>query len=432
MSPAASRQRGLSTLVMVMVLFFIMALVAAYANRNLIVEQRIAQTYRALSDANEAQQQAMHRLISLLNSGRIDARCRPDPQGPNSLRQRVLVMDGDGQIRAPAAALNLAQPAQSPFTMLCDRRRPGDWECQCPPDLLPVPQADDGEPRESTLMRIRPLGKAAGTDPQGLGLVGLSVRACAAASGACLASDPADAAVVERVQALMLVPALKMPPVSALVARGPVDLGDGMVVAHNEAAQGGLALHAGGPVLGERSGVSGPAGAPAVDALLSQDGRLAALDEEAFFRRHFGLRPADWLIQPAMRRLDCPEGDDCSAALRALLDSGIQLVRVDGDLRLASPVVLGSALQPVLLVVRGALTIRGPLRLHGVVAVRDRLSWQNASADASLVQGAVLVGGEVLGGAGASVLFDGATVERLRLQAGSFLPLPGGSWSRSW
>lgn len=432
MSPAPARQQGLSTLVMVMVLFFIMALVAAYANRNLIVEQRIAQTYRALSDAHEAHHQAVHRLISLLNSGRIDARCRPDPQGPSTLRQRLLVVDNEGHIGSPAAALNPAQPAQSPFTMLCDRRRPGPWECQCPPDLRPLPQADDGEARESTVMRIRPLGSAGGADSQGLGLVGLSVRACAAPSGACLASDPADAAVVERVQALMLVPALKMPPVSALVARGHVDLGDGMVVAHNEAGLGGLALHAGGQVLGQRAGVSGPAGAPAADAMLSQDARLAGLDEEAFFRRHFGLRPAEWLTQPATRRLDCAEGNDCSAALQSLLDSGIQLVRVDGDLRLASPVVLGSALQPVLLVVRGALTIRGPLRLHGVVAVRDHLSWQNASADASLVQGAVLVGGEVHGGAGAAVLFDGATVERLRLQAGSFLPLPGGSWSRSW
>ena len=67
-----------------------------------------------------------------------------------------------------------------------------------------------------------------------------------------------------------------------------------------------------------------------------------------------------------------------------------------------------------------------------LVAVRDQLSWSNLSADASLVQGAVLVGGSVSGDAGATALFDGAIVERLKLQSGSFIPLPGGSWSRAW
>ena len=63
-----------------------LALVAAYANRNLIVEQRVAQIYQALGYTTEANHQAMHRMISLLNSGNIDASCRPDAAGPGTLR----------------------------------------------------------------------------------------------------------------------------------------------------------------------------------------------------------------------------------------------------------------------------------------------------------------------------------------------------------
>lgn len=432
MSKTAHRQQGISTLVTVMLLFFIMALVAAYANRNLIVEQRVAQTYQALGYASEANHQAVHRLISLLNGGNIDGSCRPDPSGPDTLRQRVLRIDEGGQIRSPAAAMQLTQPAQSPFTMLCDRIRPGDWQCQCPSDLRPTPQPDDGEPRESTAMRIRPFGDPAGNDPQGQGRVGLSVWSCAGPSAVCIADDQPELARVMRVQALLLLRALKMPPVSALVARGDVDLGAGMAVVHHQASHGGVALQAGGQVLGNRSGIQGPPGAPSGGALLSADPALNELDEEAFFRRFFGLKPADYLAQPAMRRLDCQSGFDCSRPLEQLIAAGAQLIWHDGDLRLASPAVLGRAELPVILVVRGALSIAGPLRLHGLLAVRDRLSWRNPSPDASLVQGAVLVGGDVDGDAGASAMFDAAILDRLKLQSGSFIPLPGGAWSQAW
>ena len=47
------QQRGAATLVVVMVLFLIMALLAAYANRSLVFEQRIANGYYRASLAQE-------------------------------------------------------------------------------------------------------------------------------------------------------------------------------------------------------------------------------------------------------------------------------------------------------------------------------------------------------------------------------------------
>ena len=44
MTPAGT-QRGAATLVIVMVLFLVMAMMAAFANRNLMFEQRIASNY---------------------------------------------------------------------------------------------------------------------------------------------------------------------------------------------------------------------------------------------------------------------------------------------------------------------------------------------------------------------------------------------------
>ncbi len=427
MMRGAQHQQGMTTLVTVMVLFFIMALVAAYANRNLIVEQRVAQSYQALGYTTEASHQAVHRLISLLNSDKIDESCEPADDGPGTLRQRLLEFGDSGEIRSPAAGVNALVVEDSPFTVICDRIRPGNWQCQCPLNLQPVAQTDDGEARESMVMRIRPFPGA-----QGISRVGLSVHACAGHSAGCLDRYQSEFAQVRRVQTLALLRALKMPPVSALVARGTVDLGAGMAVVNNEAGSGGLALHAGGAVQGSMAKIGGPAGSPPGNSLLSSDAALSALDEANFFRRFFGLGFTDYIAQPAMRKLDCGIGGDCSAGLKALIDRGAQLIWHDGDLSLSSEATLGSADLPVLLLVRGRLTINSPVRFFGLVYARDEVSWTNPSANASVIQGALLAGGAVNGDAGATALFDGAILDRLKLRSGSFVPLPGGSWSRKW
>ena len=50
-----AQERGAATLVVVMVLFLIMALLAAYANRGLLFEQRIAGSYARGALAQEVQ-----------------------------------------------------------------------------------------------------------------------------------------------------------------------------------------------------------------------------------------------------------------------------------------------------------------------------------------------------------------------------------------
>jgi hypothetical protein len=421
-------QGGAATLISVMVLFFVMALVAAYANRNLIVEQRVAQTYQQLGYATEAGNHAVQNMISLLNGGKVNEACKPDPAGANTLRQRLLVFDAQGKISSPSGAKspfpNL--PQHAPFTVLCDRTRNGEWTCQCPLDYKPTVQADDGLPRESAVMRFRPFYK----EGDGIGRLGLAVVSCAGPSAGCVDLLQSEFAAVPRVQGLVLLRALKMPPVSALVATGEVDLGTGMAVVHNEPSYGGVALHSGAAITGVQTAVHGPAGTPAESAQLGSDPVLSPLSAEALFRRFFGMSLSDYVLQPAMRQLTC--NGDCAAKLRELADSGAHMVWFDGDLVLSGDQELGSSTAPLVLIVRGALTINSPLKFKGVIFSGGDLTWTNPSANASLVQGAMLVAGAVKGDAGATALFDGAIVDRLKLQGGSFVPLPGASWSRTW
>jgi len=420
------QQRGAATLMTVMVLFFVMALVAAYANRNLIVEQRVAQTFQSLGAANEAGNHAAERMLSLLNADNVNEACEPDADGPNTLRQRALRFAADGRIDVPTAAKGVPNPWDGPYTIYCDRIRAQAWVCQCPVSLKPVAQEDDTQVRESAVMRIRTL-----SGKEGISRVGLAISACGGPSKGCLDVRQSAFAMVDSVRQFGLVRALKMPPVSPLVARGDVDLGTGMLVVHNEPSHGGIALQSGGAVAGNLSNVQGPAGAPATSSLLVSDATLAPLSDDECFRRFFGLRLLDYVAQPAMRRLQCP--NDCAKQLELLSKGGAHLIWHDGDLTLSGDVTIGNAAAPVVLIVKGNLLISGALQFHGLIFSAGNLVWSNASMNPSVVHGAVLVAGTVQGESGTSAVFSGAVLDILKLQGGSFVPLPGGTtWGKKW
>jgi hypothetical protein len=411
--------RGVTTLVSVMILFFVMALVAAFTNRNLVVEQRVAQTYHELSLASEASSQAVERALTLLNSGKMNASCLVDPAGPYTFRDWLFDTSASGVITiVPGVASATANPADAPFPMVCDRVRGADWSCQCPADFAPVRRASGNQDPQASNARIRS-GVSAGR-------IDVVAHSCASGSATCEPREENEAVSNRREQALFLMRALKMPPTSALVAKGAVNLGTGMKVVHNEASAGGVALQAGGKVTGARNSVSGPAGTPSSTTIVDEDALLGTLTNELFFRRFFGMAMVDHFIQPAMRELVCT--GQCADRIRALVDAGHQLIRYDGNLTLDQDVEMGSLTRPIILLVDGDLRISGPMKFYGLLYVNGALNWTNSSASPSLIQGSAIVAGDVVADAGAVALFDLSTMEALKFRVGSFIRLPGGLW----
>ncbi|MBL0296207.1 MAG: pilus assembly PilX N-terminal domain-containing protein [Betaproteobacteria bacterium] len=87
-------QGGVASLTVVMVLFFILSLVAAYTSRNLIFEQRTAGNLHRSTQAFEAAEAGVEWALTMLNSGRIDATCAASTNVANdSFRQRYLTID---------------------------------------------------------------------------------------------------------------------------------------------------------------------------------------------------------------------------------------------------------------------------------------------------------------------------------------------------
>jgi Tfp pilus assembly protein PilX len=68
----AAAQRGAAALAVVMVLFFVISLVAAYASRNLVFEQRASTNQYRSTLALETAEAGAEWALALLNTGRID------------------------------------------------------------------------------------------------------------------------------------------------------------------------------------------------------------------------------------------------------------------------------------------------------------------------------------------------------------------------
>lgn len=411
-----SAQRGAVTLVVVMSLLFAIAMMAAWANRNLLFEQRIAGGYYRGSIAQETAEAGVEWALASLNGLHVDGDCRAG--GATALRQRYLSVDA--QSRAITARVD---------GIVADcRRAAGGWSCRCPdpgswsaPDALPM--VDQLQP--SFGLRFAATSRA--------GIVRIVSTACSSSRLDDCHRGPADRrgllgrAAVEIDAAL--IPSIKMPPAVPLTVRGGLDaLPEGVGLHNDDTATLGLLLQAGGDVTGlvDERLVSLP-GTPGRLALIGNDAALAHIDGAAMFARYFGMTPARYADQPAVRRLACAA--DCTAALVAAYAAGARIVWVPGPLQMSGSIELGSASEPLLIVADGAATLDGPLRLTGLLYVRGDLHWRNGGATPALLGGALLSEGGARIAGRVNLWYRPAVLRELNNRTGSFVRVPGSWWN---
>ncbi|OYU88760.1 MAG: hypothetical protein CFE45_24350 [Burkholderiales bacterium PBB5] len=133
--------QGMAALTVVMMLFFVMALVAGYTNRNLIFEQRIsANNYRS-TKALEAADAGVEWAVAMLNGGRVTTNCQSSnlPQD-DDFRRRFLADAPEDSLNGPggyslAWGVNLAG-RMFPSCI----NRDGALTCICPSALARTPE----------------------------------------------------------------------------------------------------------------------------------------------------------------------------------------------------------------------------------------------------------------------------------------------------
>lgn len=420
--PGSHRQRGVAALSVSLLLFFAMCLVAVYANRGLLFEQRAsANQYRA-AQAFEAAEAGIEWAVAQLNQPqRVDANCLPSTDSADaSFRERFLAVDPDSGRLQPKSWINGGSAAA--LQPACVRSA-DEWSCSCPSAGHPAQAAvddTDGMPHPAYSVRFS-------AEPQP-GLVRITATGCSSAAGACHpgAGGQADASVQLQV-VLGLVPGLATAPQAALTVKGSVDAGAAALGLHNpDAASGGITVRAGGSVIGPALRLATVAGGVSDSSAATHDAALASIGTDRLFAAHFGIDKPAWHSHAAVQRVDCRH--DCAARLAAAIDSadGNRMIAVDGDAAIAGPMVLGSAERPVLLVVDGRVTLSGDVTLHGLLYAAD-LRWDDTTSAQAQVSGALISEADYRGNGAPDLRHDAALLRHLQQRTGSFARVAG-SW----
>ncbi|GCL65990.1 pilus assembly PilX family protein [Pseudaquabacterium pictum] len=427
-----SRHRGVAALTVVMVLFFVMALVAAYTNRNLVFEQRIsANSYRA-TRALEAADAGVEWTLAMLNGGRTTANCAvPDAAGAGGLtdfRSRYLVpstneTNGEGAFELPWGQV----PANRvyPACIIVDGRP----RCICPalgeaPAAINAPADGIGSAFRITFRYFHVSAVRGGTVQfvsRGCANPGDAESGCYAQNDALPSVDGTTAviATVGLVRALPVAPKAAITAGTTITADAPAQLR----VSNGDFASG-LTLHAGGAITAPGSQLTGPPGSGA-DGRVDGDGTLAALSAEGvepWFRALFVMDTASYRRQPAVVSLDCAAGCTSADIANALLLNPRNPIWATGNVDLNDAGVLGTAADPMMLIVMGTLTVSGNANVTGFVHA-NQISW---SAPAATWNGALVAATAFNATGVATVNYDKAALDTIRLRYGSFVRVPGG------
>jgi hypothetical protein len=436
-----TKAHGAASLAVVLVLFFIVAMVAAYTNRNLIFEQRTsANSYRS-ARALAAADAGIDWALAMLNGGAIDTQCQASTAPTDDdFKTRYLTLKPDGGFAPrtwpkPAHYVNTPNDIQAQPACSADPTT-GSWHCSC---------RKDGPPSQLNVANLTTPAFVIGFVPERErpGIVAIRARGChVVRSGnvdatninsldSCHVNDMtaldtavkgavmADATAIVRVS-LGLVSALPVAPTAAVTALRNINQTSGSLNAANPDPATGLALMAGGTI-SSAVNVAGPAGSTAT--LIAPDNDLLkGIAPADFFRVALGLPSDQYRQQPAA--ISCPSS--CTTAqLSALWAANpTRVIFVDGDVTLDSA-VLGSSDAPLMLVATGDVTVSGASTINGVVFAGRDMLWNGGGAK---VFGAVIVARDFQGTGDAFVAYDRNIVRRVHKSYGSFVRVPG-SWN---
>ena len=409
-------QQGAAALAIVMILLLAMTILAAFANRSLIFEQRSSANQYRSTIAAETAEAGLEWAQALLNDGRrVDAQCLPAADQPTSFRERY----------APKSSPDAAIEPVTTVRPGCSLGATG-LSCHCPAAGGPTEWV--GNDPSFTVEFAAVTG-----DPEA---IRITARGCSSRGSQCVpgtGSARADAAAAA--QAIFkLRPALRTTPVAALTTGGSVVL-DGWQLANADHATHGLLIDAGGAITlgGTPPLLSTLPGSPVENALIEGDealARLAAADASgsAFFAALFGGTPAQFAAAPATRRIAGCTAVSCGTALRTAYAEGDTSFFVDGDLQLDAAgwpgAAVGSADRPLLLVVGGALRFNGSFPAHGLIYAADSSFDPGGAID---LHGALVARGGLSGSSNGRVSYSPAVLQRLRSAAGPWVRVPG-SW----
>lgn len=417
-------QQGAATLIVVMVLFLVMALLAAYANRSLMFEQRISGSYYRASMAQEVADGGLDWTVAMLNAPGIDENCQAVGVGGTRFVDKYLAVSAADRSMPTKRTLDI------PFDVDCARTAT-DLVCRCPAvnsrTTQPVTTvAGSLVPSVGILLDYGKATRSGSLTVAAYGCTDSSIDSCA---GVVSLSQKANAKAFQTAS-IALIGAVPSTPASPLTVKGTLTTaGSGDLGLHNtDPASAGLLVVSGGaaPALHETRMDSVPGTPPAL-ARVFKDADLAAvtMTPEKFFQRYMGMVPDRYKNHPSLRVVTCTAGD-CGADLQSAYDAGKRILWVEGAMAINSNVVIGAVNDPPLIIVNGDAALHGAMQINGMLVVLGDLDWNNTSGLTSLITGMLLVKGDMLATGSMDVYYLQSIANQLRNRQGSYARVSGG------
>lgn len=427
-------RRGAASLVVVMILFFIITLVAAYTSRNLLFEQRTsANQYRATL-AFETADAGIEWAIARLNEGRMNDDCTElapatavtSPPQP-SFRERYLSIDA-----ATGVITALDKLAGCVFNGT-------NWVCHCPDSGNPAPTvATTGNgPFPAFWVKFR--SNLVGSRP---GVVRIQVNACTRNDTNCLnfareAQSGDGLATVWTMVALRS--ALPTAPAAALTVRGTFtrDGGSDPIVTNDDTTSGGITIQGGAGVATTGIALTTIPGTPPAMSVIQNDPSLQLPDlsiayttpandgRNRMFNSVFGTWPTTFFAQPGVAVVNCTSGCDAGDVNAVVARNPGHAIYVGGGGMLDIDANIGTATAPVLLITDGDVEFSGTPTVYGLVYSRAA-TW-DLRGNGTFRGAAIAERNFEFDNDDPSIIYDRSVILRLQFQTGSFARVPG-SW----
>ena len=434
--PSAPR-RGLAALTVVMILFFVLAMAAAYTNRTLIVDQRSTTNGLRSAQAIEATEAGIEWAIAQLNGGRVTASCAASSSsGDADFRSQYLVTTADGGY---TAATYLSSGNLYPYAPACIANSDGVWTCSCPSGLTFEASLTANANGAGQVFRVHfdqadiygatPIPGVAHVMVQGCSALGVASgvrdRLCTVPLWRGAVPPNVDAFFKAGVW-LGLVKALPYVPSAALTAGSSIT-SDALVTLRvvNPDPSTGITLHSGSANSTPIAQLAGPAGTVGDGRLESDPALNTTVASGRLFQSLFGMEAVNYSRQPGVVYVNCAAGCTSSDLATALGQFPGRVIWVNGNLNLNTVATLGSATQPMMLVSTGTVTLSATVVFNGLLYANAVL-W-NAGAAAAVVNGAVVSATTFVANGNATIAYDAAALGLISRSYGSFVRIPGGS-----
>jgi Tfp pilus assembly protein PilX len=370
------RQRGAASLLVALVLLLGGTIMAFFANRGFIFEQRTsANQYRATKAfelAEAGAEWALGRLNERMSLSTTAGSCATVTGTSPTFLDRYANPTG-ATFNFPASA-SFAGCRFDPANVATN----GGWSCACPAGAAATAlgSADQG--------RFGVRFQAVAGDTSAIEIVSRGCSNVAAAGDVC---DPALAAAPPTGDATAVVrvivksrSALAAGPSAALTTGTATTASGNLNVVNTHAPSNGITIHAGTTVqLGSGTNPYTLPGTPPRASVLDNDPTLANLtlaSEDQFFARFFGTTLTDYRrVGGGTRIISGCSPQACGQQIMSIIDSGERGLQfyVDGDVQFQASAVngsttgsIGTSTNPVIVVASGAMDMQGSFTANGI------------------------------------------------------------------